>query len=371
MKIKTITCHDVYNLGASLQAYALQKYLQGEGHDVEIIDYKPFYLSGHYNLWGINPIYNKPFIKQLYLLAKLPGRLFALKRKEAFDTFTKDYLFLTQRYHSNEELKSHPPIADAYIAGSDQIWNTTFNNGRDPAFYLDFAPKDTIKISYAASLATNEVPKEYCSFMSQMLKNFDYVSVRETSSIQLIKALGRDDAVAVCDPVFLLSKEKWNNMGKDLGLKQKKYILVYDFDNNPIIEQIAKKIAKVKGLCIFNVGPFKKSYAVKNYIYSDPIDFISLVRDASYIVSNSFHATAFALIFNKDFCVVNRKEALNERMASLLADLQLDDRIASKYHPSLLNTINYNHIQLKMKKMVEYSKLFLTNALIKPDLITP
>ena len=149
MIIKTITCHDVYNLGASLQAYALQTYLQKQGHEVEIIDYKPDYLSGHFKLWGVyNPVYDKPFIRLLYLLAKLPGRLMALRRKKAFDVFTKNYLHLTRRYHSNDELKKDPPIADAYIAGSDQIWNTVFKNGRDPAFYLIKRLQKSIDLLY-------------------------------------------------------------------------------------------------------------------------------------------------------------------------------------------------------------------------------
>lgn len=364
MKIKTITCHDVYNLGASLQAYALQKYLQDAGHEVEIIDYKPNYLSGHYKLWGVyNPKYNKPIIKQLYLLAKLPERVLLLKRKKAFDSFTKQYLCLTQRFKTNEELKSNPPKADAYIAGSDQIWNTKFMNGRDPAFYLDFAPHNSIKISYAASLATNEIPEEYCSFMSKMVHNLDYVSVRESSSIQLIKALGRNDVVAVCDPVFLLSKEEWLHMGKDIGLESEKYILIYDFDKSPIIDQVAKAIAFDKGFSIYNVGPFKKKYAKKNYTYTGPIDFISLVRDASYIISNSFHATAFAIIFNKNFCVVKRTEALNERLVSLLGDLQLDERITSDFHSGLLDDISYEPINIKLNKVIDFSKRFLSNVL--------
>ena len=220
MIIKTITCHDVYNLGASLQAYALQTYLLRQGHEVEIIDYKPDYLSGHFKLWGVyNPVFDKPFIRQLYLLAKLPGRLLALRRKKAFDDFTKKYLHLTRRFHSNEELKKEPPMADAYIAGSDQIWNTVFKNGRDPAFYLEFAPKDNLRLSYAASLATKEIAEEYRPFVTQMLKNLDYVSVRESSSLSILQSLGRNDAEAVCDPVFLLSKEQWSDMCVDLESK--------------------------------------------------------------------------------------------------------------------------------------------------------
>ena len=109
MKIKTITCHDVYNAGASLQAYALSEYLTSLGHDVQIIDYKPDYLSQHFSLTSIaSSNFNKPFIKQLYILAKLPKRLVALfgKRKKEYDKFTACLPLTEKRYTSNEELKS-------------------------------------------------------------------------------------------------------------------------------------------------------------------------------------------------------------------------------------------------------------------------
>lgn len=108
MKIKTITCHDVYNYGASLQAYALMSYLKQLGHDVEIIDYKPDYLNNHYKLKVVNPVYDKPIIKQLYLLAKLIPHLRSLKRKKLFDTFKHNYLKITSIcYANNEELKNY------------------------------------------------------------------------------------------------------------------------------------------------------------------------------------------------------------------------------------------------------------------------
>lgn len=136
MKIKTITCHDVYNVGASLQAYALVTYLRKLGHDAQIIDYKPDYLSNHYPLWGLgNPAYDKPVIRELYNLAKLPGRLKARNGKAEYDRFTAEFLPLTpRRYTSNDDLKQNPPEADVYFAGSDQIWNCFFPNGKDPAF---------------------------------------------------------------------------------------------------------------------------------------------------------------------------------------------------------------------------------------------
>lgn len=165
MKIKTITCHDVYNVGASLQACALVTYLRKLGHDAQIIDYKPDYLSNHYPLWGLgNPAYDKPVIRELYNLAKLPGRLKARngKRKAEYDRFTAEFLPLTpRRYTSNDDLKQNPPEADVYFAGSDQIWNCFFPNGKDPAFYLDFAPAGSVRASYAASFAMDDIPEEW------------------------------------------------------------------------------------------------------------------------------------------------------------------------------------------------------------------
>ncbi len=360
MQIKTITCHDVYNYGASLQALALQTYLKSLGHRVEIIDYKPDYLCGDFNLWSVdNPIYEKPVVKQFYLLAKLPCRLLSLKRKKKFDDFTRMFLKLTScRYHSYEELKTNPPQADVYIAGSDQIWNTFFMNGRDPAFYLDFAPESAKRISYAASFATEDVPDALQPFVSRMLRNFDAISIRERCSLPLLEKLGRTDGIAVCDPVFLLTREQWEAV---LALEHEKedYILVYDTEKSDRIKIIAQRIAKEKNLRIYNVSGFPVGYADKELWSSSPIDFIKMVHGAKYIVSNSFHATAFSIIFERDFCVVNRTEGINERMKSLLMDYNLHQRLTSDYSDDLLNPIDYSSVIPLLKKDIEGSKKFL------------
>ena len=195
MKIATITCHDVYNYGASLQAYALQHYLESIGHNCQIIDYKPDYLSNHYNLRSVaNPRFDKPMLRQLYLMAKLPGRIGSLSRKRRFDRFTSDYLHLTTtRYASSDQIAANCPKADVYIAGSDQIWNTFFQNGHDKAFYLDFAKGKGRLVSYAASFATEKIFNDADDFVRSELKNFDAVSVRESSALTLLEALGRND----------------------------------------------------------------------------------------------------------------------------------------------------------------------------------
>ena len=357
MQINTITCHDVYNLGASLQAYALQTYLESLGHDVRIIDYKPAYLSQHYNLWSVSANYNKPFIRLLYLIAKLPVRLYSLKRKKVFDEFTSKYLKLTHRFHSNEDLKNNPPQADVYIAGSDQIWNTLFPNGKDPAFYLDFAPKGKKKFTYAASFATVDVSEEYVPFVTQMLAKLDAISLREKRSLPLLSKLGRKDGIAVCDPVFLLNAKQWASLLTSLD--KNPYVLVYDFEHSSKIRNIAKYIAKEKHLEIISVGPFKESYAKENFVNAGPLEFINLIRHCDYFISNSFHGTAFSLIFKKNFFVVNREEGINERMLSLLSDLLLQDRIVSNIGQIDLNSIDYTIPSQRINELISFSKEYL------------
>lgn len=366
MRIKTITCHDVYNLGASLQAYALQAYLQGLGHEVEIIDYKPDYLSGHYKMWSVSGKYDKPIIRWLYLIAKLPSRLRALKRKKVFDEFREKYLHLTsQRYHSNEELKQNPPEADVYIAGSDQIWNTLFLNGRDAAFYLDFAPVTKKRISYAASFATKEVVPEYREFVSRELMNFDAVSIRENNSLSLLKSLGAENGVAVCDPVFLLDKVKWMSLvkGEDLKVSNERYFLVYLTDKSNEVKNISHYIQKKTGWKIYVIGNFREAWADKNFVNAGPLDFVKLVCMAQYVISNSFHATAFSLIFEKKFCVVNRKEGINERMKSILDDFGLSNHIVDEFNDSILRDIDYKKVLPSIENLISFSKDWLSKAI--------
>ncbi len=352
MEIKTITCHDVYNAGASLQAYALYTYLKKLGHEVEIIDYKPDYLSNHYSFTSINPDYNKAILKQLYILAKFPTRLKAYlgKRKKNFDDFKHEYLQVTEiQYHSNIELKQNPPSADIYFAGSDQIWNPLFENGKDPAFYLDFAPEKSIRASYAASFAVDKIPDILIEQTKVYLSNFDYISVRESSALEILESLGFSNCFHVCDPVFLLDKQEWEKLTFKIS---DDYLLIYDFDNSDQIRQIALKVAEEKGLKIFSV--FKLSYADKCFLEEGPLGFLSLVKNAKFVISNSFHATAFSIIFNVPFCVMNRNEGINARMADLLKAFSLS---------SFNEELDGNDLNNKIKKYANNSKNYLNSVI--------
>lgn len=367
MKIKTITCHRVYNHGAALQAWALATYLRQQGHEVYIINYRPDYLRGHFKLHVGNPKYNKPILRQLYLLAKYLGWKRSLARKAAFDAFDAKYIepVVTREYLTIDELQMAPPMADAYIAGSDQIWNTTFRNGTDPGFYLDFGTKEAKRISYAASFASSSLREGTEEFVKHGLSNFDHISVREPSGITLLHSMGYKGTL-VCDPVFLIDREQWS---KDIATNDgegEKYVLVYDFEGGKEMKSIVQRIAKMKGLMVYSVGFKHLRYADKNFVNSAPDTFVALVKYATCVVSNSFHATAFSFIFNKDFFVVKRSDGLNTRMHDLLTRYGVVERLVDNNVSDLVlnGSVDYLKVNSRMQREISESKRWLEENLV-------
>ena len=212
MKICTITCQNADNHGARLQCYALVRHLQKQGHEVTVIDYRPYYMRGP-RLWYWPGISIKAWAK---LFLQMLDRQRAVRRHQCFDEFSKKYIPLTRIYYNIEELRKDPPIADLYIAGSDQIWNTTFPNGTDPGYYLDFGPKGVRRESFAASFATTEVVPSAREFVKENLKRFDKITVREQSALKILEDLGYH-GILQDDPVFLLSAEEWDEIADGTG----------------------------------------------------------------------------------------------------------------------------------------------------------
>lgn len=365
MKIKTITCQKVNNHGANLQAYALMHYLEDLGNDVEIIDYFPEYFKPFRPFVCSNSKYEvNSIIRFLYLSAKLPGRLKTYlqykksDRKKNFEAFRDKYYRLTDTYESFEELKANPPKADLYIAGSDQIWNTMMNNGKDPAYYLQFAPKNTTTATYAASFSVSEIPDELKEQTKNYIESIDFVSVREKSALKILDDLGIQNGQAVLDPVFLLDKKQWSKIESNIILDDE-YVLVYDFEDSDIVKSFAVKYAQKHNLKIYSL--YKNKYCDKSFENFGPDVFLSLIKNAEFIVSNSFHATAFSLIYEKEFAVIKRQEGINSRMVDLLESVGINDRIADSYQD--FNSINYNFVKEKLEIEVEKSKGYLKEVL--------
>lgn len=375
MKIKTITCHHVYNYGASLQAYALQHYLESLGHDVEIIDFNPWFHRARYNPFWIHPnaygisakiIKMLPVMKYIVtpLQAYRKGMFKTWGRKKAFDKFEKQYYNLTNyKYLSSDDLKRNPPIANIYVAGSDQIWNTYYENGKEPAYYLDFGDKKTKRISYAASLATSSIKDGYESFVKDELNKFNAISVREITGAQVLNQLGFENISVVLDPVFLLDGKDWEKLsmkGKNYGLVPNTYVLVYDFlgnDDNMIA--FIKNYAKIRNLRIVSINDFSsRKYAHININNAGPLEFLSLIKNSACVVASSFHATAFSILLRKEFYTFQLK---GDNNASRMKDLLFSIGLSERFNPqrNILQTIDWKCVYSKLLNLKNISKQFL------------
>ena len=366
MKICTITCHDVYNYGASLQAFALQYYLQSLGHDVRIIDYKPDYQPNYKFSTKVSresPLYAKyqkyPALKIIRGIKNYIEKIPTFGRKKAFENFKNQFLNLTRRYTSYHELAEYAPEADLYITGSDQVWSTFLPNGSDPAFYLCFGPLNAKRISYSASFGYPDIKYGKDQLVKSLLSRVDCLSVREQSGVELLSELGYHGE-QVLDPVFLLNSEEWRkalNLGCDS--KYGKYLLVYDLHaNTKEIADKAKELAKQHGLKIVAVNDSAKTkYADVNINNASPLDFVELIANAQFVLADSFHATSFALIFHKPMWAYY-KYGNAGRIASILSIVGLADRLNTT---GKVTEPNWNSVDEKIETEIMNSKQYLVN----------
>ena len=293
MKTLTITLHRTDNCGSTLQAYALQHFLNSHGVDNEIIDYVPGYLESKGNLI-------KSFLRFL-----IYGK-YIRARKKKFNIFIDENLKVTKRkYKTYLQLKLNYPKADCYITGSDQLWNTMYMCGRDPAYYLSFA--NARKIAYGVSVARCPIPIDNLEIICRHANNFEWISTREKSSVMQLTELEISDKEIehVCDPVLLNPVCVYDKVKTECLIKEM-YILVYlaqDIDIK-LLYNLIKKI-NINNYKVVFAGAYRNKIKCDYHIRDmGPAEFISLIYNAEYVVSNSYHATIFSLLYKKQFATV-------------------------------------------------------------------
>lgn len=306
MKTLTVTLHDSYNCGSSLQAFALQKFLINNNIENAIIDYCPQYLKDR-------EITVKRLIKQL-----LYHRDIRSKTKK-FDSFRKKYLIFTQkRFTTYQKLNDKDFHADCYIAGSDQLWNSMYSCGHDPAYYLDFVTGR--KITYAVSVGREIIPTDNLAIIEKYCKNFSWISVREKSSVQQLREIYDGPVDYVCDPVVLNDIDIYKSI-ESQRIIESPYILVYlaqDVDSKFLSKLVAKVKSKFGCNVVFSGTTYKKRCPCDIQVRDvAPCDFLSLVHHAQCIISNSFHATMFSVLYKKQFYTLIPPEN-GERIESIL-----------------------------------------------------
>lgn len=331
MKIDIVTLHRAQNYGSVLQAFALQKQIEKLGHQAYILDYYPERYTNKgllKRLKNKSSRFNNPLV---LLIAKLLIYPSYLKKGIQFNKFMH-YLNLEKpSFATNEEGMGRFTDADAYCAGSDQIWNSHWNEGVEKVLFLDFVPKGKLCLSYAASIGLSNIPANEIDETKLLLDKFEFLSLREDKGVELVRELGRTDAVQCLDPTLLMSKEEWSLYADD-SYKGKEYVLTYNLHHDPEIDKCAKAIASKYHLQIRNI-----SYNWHDIVRHGHLDwcptvegFLGLIKNAKYVVADSFHATAFSIIFEKPFVVIT-PEVASSRLSSLLKMLELDDYNINKF----------------------------------------
>ena len=365
-----ITIHRIKNYGSVLQAYDLQKVCDDLGFQTEIIDYNfpnEFHAANKY-VEARRSQPNEPnWIKLLYALD-------LMKQHRGISNFISRYEHLScNQYNSPRELEDRPPHYDIYITGSDQLWNPRHCNG-DPAFMLHFAPNESLKISYAASIGTDSIPEELYPPYKTLLSRYTSISVRENSGVDVIKKVVDKDATVVLDPTLLLNYKQWNKIAAPKRQFKKKYILCYflnyTFNAFPYVDQLADYMQKQTGFEIVRVARPPHRLGIPHTYYrvgASPEDFLALVRDAEIVLTTSFHGTAFAVNYGKPvFTVVQDRNASDSRQISLMHNLGLDEQILSVTDPMPdLSKFSYDvrAEQERLEKLRHQSIYYLKNAL--------
>lgn len=330
MKIAVITRHAISNYGSLLQAIATQQVIENLGHSCEIIDYvredETLWKRERTQLGRKASWNNSKGRKLLYLTLRMPESIAAGKR---FEKWQSQYLKLTKRYTSLEQLAASPPTADVYLTGSDQVWGPVENGSYDSAYCLSFVKQEHRKIAYAASFGHTELTDALTAYYKTWLTPYHQIAVRENSAAELLGRLGIK-AQQVLDPTLLLDASYWAKYFKPIA--HKKYILVYQLHNDRRLGEYADKIAKKKGLPLVRLSASFHQIARKGKLIWTPDlgTFLSYINNAECMITDSFHGTAFAINFNTPFIEVMPNNNTGTRNRSILQLTGLQGQILQR-----------------------------------------
>ena len=367
MKVEIITLHRITNFGSMLQTYATQTAIEKLGHDAEVLDFVPEGISFKRGCWPKN---NVPAWKKL--IKWLP--LFAVNLIEYYDVnrFLRKYIHLSpKRYNCYQVIINDVPVADVYLSGSDQVWNTQNNNPPEDlkAYYLGFAPESKKRIAYAGSFGKNTFTDDEERIIKEYIAKYDYISVREDDGLKILQRFGFDNGVHVVDPTLLLRGDEWRKFASVKKAPKTGYVFVYNLNRNGLIKEVAKAVAKEKCLRIINFADtFDFIKGAENRFGNTAEDFVNHIANADYVVTDSFHGTAFSLNLNRQVIVV-KAPRYNSRIESILrvAGL-LDTRLVGTIEEGLKaasTIIDYNEVNPCIEAERKKSYDYLKNALSK------
>tara|TARA_B100001248_G_C27398954_1_gene468208 strand:- start:3258 stop:4394 length:1137 start_codon:yes stop_codon:yes gene_type:complete len=375
--IGIITILKVNNYGAELQAFALQNFLAKIGYKSEIIDYAFYKNPQHIKTKKSKSSFNLSLKKRLKeFLYPVFNKIITIKSYKTFQKRSKRFLYFHQRFsvlsstfRKIEDLYNADHKYDVFIVGSDQVWNPNNDTNLEP-YFLKFAPDGSVKISYASSFGVDKIPEKYHKIYAKYLCELSSISVRENSGVNLVKKMSARDCALVLDPTFLLNKKDWTDFSTQINYT-KKYLLIYVFNKNSYITELAKSIAKEKQLEIVrickSVVPSDKNLSIKNILDAGPSEFLAWFKNASYILTTSFHGACFSINFNISFNVILEKgKDNNSRQVDLLNEFNISDRIVFLGDKSFNSDfVSFENVNKLLKKYKSNSIKYLEDSIGK------
>ncbi|NSF75159.1 polysaccharide pyruvyl transferase family protein [Blautia wexlerae] len=335
-RIGILTFHKAINYGSVLQAWALQQTLKTNEYDSEIIDYEPKELK---HLYETRLKDAKGFKRKLKRFLSLKGKVFL--QREKFQCFRKEDLYLSkERYTYNSDFGSIADKYDVIITGSDQVWNTNIEDC-DPVFFLPFPFKGK-KIAYACSVNEGRVNERFPEeWLNKWLQQYNFISVREQSGVEKVSSF-LDNNMKIyntLDPTLLLDKEMYNSLIGE-KIKQEHYIFLYNMWTKMEGIQVARKISEKLGLPVYTLTNQMDMIRIIKYSsngvkvdlqHTGPKDFLNYIYYSDFVITDSFHGTAFSIIFNKEFLTLNAhtdngKYKNDERLKNILSHESLSER---------------------------------------------
>lgn len=342
------------NFGASLQSYACMKLVKKICNNVKVIDYTE--QNFNYNI---------------------KGKIVLNLECKNFYEYNKKFLRLTNKVKKIEELQKLNEEIDIFIVGSDQVWRPTWEgeNCIHPHFYFDFVDENKKKIAYAASFGVDKWngDKNLTEEIKPLVQNFNYISVREESGIDICKNTFKiDNVVCVLDPTLMISKEDYQPIlddWQDRSHLKEKYIAHMLLDDNKELKKGSKEIADyLKAKIKYIKGKEKRFLWKKYFAYNKVSQWLTYLKDAELVITDSFHCTVFSLIFHKKFVVVANPKRGIARLETLLGKVGLKDRFFTNIEDVMKSgildkEIDYNEVDKKLEVHRRYSMEFLKKAL--------
>lgn len=338
MHVSLITLHNVLNFGSCLQAYASQKTIEALGHSCEIVDYwranntpvgraEASFNAGRLGsfapLWKIAPLKS---------IAMIPYKKRMDRRAKPFESYCKRYLNLTRPYYSESELEQDPPEADVYVTGSDQVWNSIWNEGFEEPYYLAWVPQRRRRVAWSASIGREKLDDWEIEPMREALARYDAISLRESSGVRLVRELGFPEARLVLDPTLMLDRDGWSKIATLPQGAEGSYILSYQLGSGEEFAAHVSGLSKRMGLPVvkLNFTGIESTGGLDVEPVPAVTDFVGLILNAAYVVTDSFHATSFCLNLGTPFTSI-APGRFSTRLSSVLELTGAEERMLGDY----------------------------------------